>query len=443
MASRRAKAATTNTRSSKLMERESIPPGYISPGNSSFLRKLPREIRDKIYDELLIVHRTPEDEDKYGKIQAGLKTGNHEYELERELDFMLQDYALIPDSSEPNIGMKYIGKNKSILLACKQIYEEATTTLFGKNIFAACPQSERVCSFWRCSIYCGCVPKDRPCLARPENFVKIKQLFMIISGDESDEQVRNLKTNLRTIVDTIQQSGNKLQLLKIRYWSQFGGEVEGVRDDLEGPLHPRLPERPPVMIRHAFTGKFHTIKASEVNAKLFRNISILEPLKKLKGVVDYVDIRGDLPRKYIDQLKRILTSLNPGKAALEMEKAKAEAASNKRPKPVGGLAGFIADFIEKDPNMSAERKAYYQRLTKTSSKSPAVMAQLLDNSPFNMPGPSSAQQASGATTDAPFAPSPAVDVPAPGHTGSPATVGGIGFLNGKPLFGPPRPPPTL
>ncbi|EME84667.1 uncharacterized protein MYCFIDRAFT_195652 [Pseudocercospora fijiensis CIRAD86] len=121
-------------------------------------------IRDKIYDELLIVRRTPEDEEKYDKIQAGLKKGTHEYELERELDFMLQDYALIPDSSVPNHGMKFIGKNKGILLACKQIYEEATTTLFGKNIFAACPQSERVCSFWRCSIYCGCVPKDRPCL---------------------------------------------------------------------------------------------------------------------------------------------------------------------------------------------------------------------------------------------------------------------------------------
>ncbi|KXT11693.1 hypothetical protein AC579_6493 [Pseudocercospora musae] len=87
-------------------------------------------------------------------------------------------------------------------------------------------------------------------------------------------------------------------------------QIEGVRDDLEGPLHPRLPERPSVMIRHAFTAKFHTIKTSEVNTKLFKNINILEPLKELKGVAVYVDIRGDLPQEYIDQ-----TPSNPGKAA--------------------------------------------------------------------------------------------------------------------------------
>lgn len=151
------------------MERKSIPAGYISPGNSPFLRRLPREVRDKIYDKLLIVQRTTDDQDKYDKIQAGLAGGTHEYELERELDFLSQDYLLILDLSRANKGMQFIGKNKGILLANKQIYDEATTTLFGKNVFGAFPQSERIEAFWRCGRGSSCYPLSRPCQLRYSN----------------------------------------------------------------------------------------------------------------------------------------------------------------------------------------------------------------------------------------------------------------------------------
>lgn len=87
------------------------------------------------------------------------------------MDYLNQDYLLALDLSRANKGMQFIGKNKGVLLLNKQIYDEATTTLFGKNVFGVGPQSERVQAFWRCGIGCRCSPHHRPCQVRQVPFL--------------------------------------------------------------------------------------------------------------------------------------------------------------------------------------------------------------------------------------------------------------------------------
>lgn len=158
--------------------------GYTSPGDSPFLKKLPREvrsgslfnpaslnanitqIRDKIYSELLIVQRSREDQITTDKLHRGRAVGDYEYQYERQLDILQHQYILIPDRAAPNQGMEFIGKGKSILLVNRQIYAEATAILFGKNVFGLLPDIERAEAPWRCDTRCLTVPKHLPCQLR-------------------------------------------------------------------------------------------------------------------------------------------------------------------------------------------------------------------------------------------------------------------------------------
>lgn len=85
------------------------------------------QIRDKIYEELLIVKMTPEMAENY---EEEKEKGRHfgEYGMEHAQDILDQDIGLMPGASL-NYGSRFIGKNKGILLANKQIYEEATSVL--------------------------------------------------------------------------------------------------------------------------------------------------------------------------------------------------------------------------------------------------------------------------------------------------------------------------
>lgn len=223
---------------------------------------------------------------------------------------------------------------------------------------------------------------------RPETAVKIKHLLIIVTlPNESTNCANIVRTNLTTIVDTFRECGfvnaasahpslrsfgtGHLLTLKVRYYCQFGGEVEAIRDEIDAPLHPNMQEKPPVMIRHSYSGQFYTFQANEIETELFKNVKILEVLKQLRGVADVVDVRGDLPTKYIAELTKCLAVADPGPAAKRAHRAKA-ATSSKQPKSSGGVQEFAADMLAKDPNMSPSMRKLCQDLMKSSTKSPAV-----------------------------------------------------------------------
>ncbi|CZT16152.1 uncharacterized protein RCC_01993 [Ramularia collo-cygni] len=263
----------------------------------------------------------------------------------------------------------------------------------------------------------------------PETFAKIKHLHILVSICQPDgalkyrgSVVRNLQPNLQTIVDTLLESGNKLSTLIVRYWSHFGGEYEAVRESLEGPLPRSMATRPPALIRNAMTGRFQQIHAHSMHSTIFRDIHMLDPLKALKGVADYVNIRGDLPCEYRDELRKILSTEEPRIAGRKLRKADIEAAS-KKPKPDGGLAAFAAEKLAEDPDMEPGMKTLYNELLNSSTMSPAVKSLLFpeDYGVDTMEPLSDHQQAATAVPEA---------VP----------IGSIGVLDGKVIFGPVRPP---
>lgn len=422
----------------KVLDRRPIPNGYVSPGNSPFLKKHPREIRDKIYDELLIVHMTPEDWEKYEDVKNHDRASD--FARECVFDDFDQEYALMPNvkiNEQNNKGTRYIARNKGILLANKQIYQEATSVLFGKNLWGAIPEFERIWSFWRCDSY-KCQPVERPCYVRPETAANIKHLLIIVNVRGLPAESHNLKRNLYMMVDTLKGIGIQLQTLKVRYWTQYGGEVEALREDLEGPLPPGIPPRP-IMMKNFTTGRYDMVRRSEINTKLFRDINILEPLRRLKGVAQEASIRGDLPQAYKDELTKVLTSATPTCATKKklQEKAAAERKRQAASTPSPSLAEFARDMLAKDPNADAGMRGLYQQLMRTSVKSPAVMAELFKEPTKEEIDRISAQcRADRVARDAEVEGQGASE----GEVEEQVSLSGIGVIAGKPIFGPPRPP---
>lgn len=170
-------------------------------------------------------------------------------------------------------------------------------------------------------------------LARPEQIAMIKHIFILVKLVQPDSilserrALSNLKQNVQTIVNMFRASDNQLFTLRMRYESAFGGEFEDVREVFEAPLPPNMVERPAAMIRKTLTGELEEVHARELGEKVFKNINILDPFKALKGIADFVDIRGDLPCVYRDELAKILSSANPGAMGTKMRKAQAQLAA--------------------------------------------------------------------------------------------------------------------
>ncbi|KAK4497793.1 hypothetical protein PRZ48_010447 [Zasmidium cellare] len=424
-----------------ILDRKPIKPGHVSPGNSPFMKKLPREIRDKIYEELLIVKLTPEMTALYEEEIEGAESYAGDYGREKALDMMDQDLGLLPGAAQ-NYGSNFIGKNKGILLANKQIYEEATSVLFGKNLFVILPETDRVWSFWRCDSY-GCQPVTQPCYVRPETAVKIKHLLIIVSNPhffrdpEIDRAKYALKENLQTTISTLAEVDLKLKTLKVRYWSCFGGEVDSVRHEMEGPLQPGFPERPVMLQRVG--GRFTTIRRDQAEERVFSHArEVLAPLREFKKVAEDVSVRGDVPQGLIDELTQTMAMDG---AAIKKKQDKAEAIGKKKQPDNSGLAEFARMCLDETPESDPETRALYERMMKVPAKSPSVMARYMQRPTKEEMDRYDAHCRAQAAADA----APATDgggggQQTPTQLATAATPGAIGFIAGKPIFGPPRPP---
>ncbi|KAF2173449.1 hypothetical protein M409DRAFT_48426 [Zasmidium cellare ATCC 36951] len=439
--------SSRNVTQEKILDRKPIKPGHVSPGNSPFMKKLPREIRDKIYEELLIVKMTPEMANSWDEEKGGAESYAGEYGREKAQDILDQDIGLMPGGSQ-NYGSRFIGKNKGILLANKQIYEEATTVLFGKNLFVVLPEFERIWCFWRCDSY-GCQPVTTPCFVRPETAVKVKHLLIIVSNpcfdrDQAIEQAKSaLNRNLQTVISILGEVKLKLKTLKIRYWSCFGGEVDSVRNELEGPAKPGFPERPVMLQRVG--GRFTTIKRGEAEQRIFSDArQVLAPLREFKKVAEDVSVRGDVPQPLIDELSCVLAVDG---AAMKKKLAKAEVAANTYEAAKTGLAEFARERLDVTPDTDPESRALYERMMRIPAKLPSVMAKYMQSPTKEEVDrydrhwrAQAANAANAANTAAASVNHSSDDLGAQPHPVADGAPVAIGFIAGKPVFGPPRPP---
>ena len=253
----------------------------------------------------------------------------------------------------------------------QQIHQEANTALFSKNTFLILVEHERVYPFWRCE-RSDCHPPGSPCYFMFHLFKEIKHVYIIISNLCSmadpvfDADSARINRNLQTVARCFRQGGNKLKTLKFRYTSCFDGQIDAVRETLEGPIPKGMPERT-AMLEDRY-GQYYQGSHAEAASKLFYHHKILDPLRNLKGIAEYVHIRGDLPGPYMDELRAVLSVPETDLGA----KAK-----KKRQEQDRGL-GFHA-FMKKmaDNHKGAEDGQFYLDLLKVPTKSRAVMADLM------------------------------------------------------------------
>jgi hypothetical protein len=339
-----------------------------------------------------------------------------------------------------------------LLLANKQIHEEANTTLFSKNVFLIMVEWERVYPFWRCENP-GCYPPGSPCFIMFDYFKKIKHVYIIITNTRAmtDPLVKadslRINQNLKAVARCFREGGNKLKTLKIRYTSCFDGQIDAVRDSLEGELADGMPERRTMLKdRH---GKYHHVSRAEAAVKLFKYHKILDPLRALKGIAELMQIRGDLPGAYMEELKTILSVPTSKLGAIAKRKRETEEAERKKRQEQdkgSGFHAFMKTMVEKYKGTPDEKT--YRDMLKVSAKSPAVMADLMK--------PPTKEELERYRREYP------VDQATAGPAGSTASsdsyangdfveeeedidVGseGVGMIDGKPVFGPPRPPGLL
>ncbi|KAK4554795.1 hypothetical protein LTR86_008297 [Recurvomyces mirabilis] len=294
---------------------------------SPFLR-LPREIRDRIYEELLIAKLAPANQAQVDQIIAAPDTPLEEYGRQDALEHYGSDTVILPGANE-RYRYRFIIKVMGLLLANKQINAEANSILFSKNTFGIMPEWERIHPFWRCDNK-KCDPPGAPCYLMFHNFLQIKHVNIMVHNMRGlEDRMRNnecinLLYNNITIVRFFKSAQIKLKTLSIRYSDCFGGEVEYMRDDFEGPLPPGMPAR--LISMRDMHGKFCNLTREEARQTLFRDHEVMEPFKQWYGAAEEVTVRGEMPQAFIDQLVAALTNQSQS-SVTKKRVAKAKAAN--------------------------------------------------------------------------------------------------------------------
>jgi hypothetical protein len=134
---------------------------------------------------------------------------------------------------------------RGLLNANKHINEELTSTLFTKNIFIT-PVGE--------TFRYAKTPQLFAYKLDPTSLAQIKHLVISVSTEldirhpSHSDGVAALKHNFNHIVKSLNQLGNNLESLKIRFISCFHGRVEEMRGDID-PLLTQPTARPVQVMR--------------------------------------------------------------------------------------------------------------------------------------------------------------------------------------------------
>lgn len=264
---------------------------------------------------------------------------------------------------------------KSIKLSeSQQIHDEANTTLFSKNVFLIMIGGLRVYPFWR---------RERlDCYIKPHLFKQIKHLYIIITNTASMihstffADSRRIEQNLQTVASCFRDGGNELQTLKIRYTSCFNGEIDAVRDTLEGELQEGFPERTAILKDRY--GKFHNVSRAQAPLKLFKMHEILDPLRALEGVAARVHIRGDLPGPYMDELKSVLSVPESELGFLAKKRREVDEAqrcARREEDSEASIYAYAKSMVEMYEG--TEHEEYYRGCLEAPDKAPSVIAHLM------------------------------------------------------------------
>jgi len=197
----------------------------------------------QIYEHLLIARYTPDQQHEHDELT---NASGDRLSIRNLLDQVEERVMISPGTPLWDVkGYQPLVHARGLLNANKQINEELTHTLFTKNIFIT-PVGEyfRYATPGQLFAY----KLDPTSLAQIKHLVISVSTQLDIGHPNHSDGVAALKHNFNHIVQSLNQLGNKLESLKIRFISCFAGRVEEMRGEID-PLLTQPNARPVQVMR--------------------------------------------------------------------------------------------------------------------------------------------------------------------------------------------------
>ncbi|QDS77257.1 hypothetical protein FKW77_003599 [Venturia effusa] len=307
--------------------------------------RLPRELRDRIYAEAVALRFSKDDVRKLEYFEATkcptAEILDQDTEVRRlvQVEVIKESATVYPGatcSENPDLdalhpcGGKAISDNLGLLLANRQIHNEATEVFFSTNYFATLVELCTPARFWNCNrdsahgYSSDCNTPEFPCLIPPRHMKHIKHLVICIKVSDHvlpwcgayAPEMEMFVEKLEHIVKTLLLVDIKLKTLEIRFANIFNGQLGySLREPFD--CKERLEDGSYQTVLAAATPNLHIhIVQTEEGGEMWlgsagqrspiRHYNVLKPVLKLKGRVEYFKVSGDLPTKYLEHVCKVM-----------------------------------------------------------------------------------------------------------------------------------------
>ncbi|KAK6007714.1 hypothetical protein QM012_004528 [Aureobasidium pullulans] len=275
----------------------------LRPGVFNFVG-LPRKLRDKIYEEVIVSKLPPCDQAGYDKAAAhdgepDIRNNRKDYLDVFDRRIMVSpEYTLTIVRNTPIWGFKPLVLARGLLLSNKQISQELMETHLAKNTFLVMIQDDHVCD-------------TSPQAFRDyvAHFTKAKNLYIDIvtnkyhPGENGFQaSVNAIKRQLLTLIIALNRTGTALSSLTVRYHSCFDGEIEDLRIDADGLV--AHPQARPIFVVDSRIDKFHMIDHAEMKQLHLHSTNIARAFCGLDVPVSEFHILGDMSGPDLTRLSR-------------------------------------------------------------------------------------------------------------------------------------------
>jgi hypothetical protein len=196
------------------------------------------DTNSQVYEDLLVARYTPDQQAEHDRL---INTTGDRFSFRNLLDEVEERLMISPGMPLWGVkGYQPLVDARGLLNANTQINEELISTLFTKNTFIT-PVGEYFRYASTPQLFARKL--DTTSLARIKHLVISVSTELDIKHPNHSDGVAALKHNFNHIVESLNQLGNNLESLKIRFISCFHGRVEEMRGEID-PLLTQPTARP-------------------------------------------------------------------------------------------------------------------------------------------------------------------------------------------------------
>ncbi|KAG9560841.1 hypothetical protein KCU71_g7786, partial [Aureobasidium melanogenum] len=299
-------------------------PDAFSPLRSGIFNfmGLPREVRNKIYDEVLASRLPASDQAEYDRVAATISNGQHDL-ANRCRDYLdvfdrrimaSPEFTLTLVRNIPIWGFKPLVLARGLLLANKQISQELKEAHYAKNTFLVQIRDDHVCD-----------TSAQGFRNYVTHFLKAKNLYIDIAtpkyqpGERGFQvSVNTIKRQLLTLIISLEQAGANLDSLTVRYTSCYPGEIEDLRVDAHGLAAHR--QARVIWVMDPRTKKMDYIEHATMKQLYLHSNTIAAVLCASKIPVSNFRIFGDISGPDLSRISRRFNIPTPSIGELKLDK---------------------------------------------------------------------------------------------------------------------------